>query len=600
MARKDLLIIVGSNFETVPTGMKKIYIAIIVVGVLLISGYIFLQYSLRKNGNDNNGTSSSAQTINEQQINSTSSPLNLEPLFIKKLQQMVHKGSHGLYHLSLDSLQLDVLQSTVKLVNAKLTPNTEVIDSLDKAKLLPNDIFTISFNDLFISNINLDDVITKKTIDLDVVRITNPQIEIIHNKKSYNKKADSLTLYQKLMEQVTSITVNKIIVEGGNVEMNKHTQQATSFKNINILLQNIKIDSTTQYSSNRFLFAQNARFSLNDFEVKSADNLYLYKVKSLTVLANERRIEAKNIQLVPRYGKQAFTEKLKERKERMELTLPNISVSNVDWYHLLNNEGIEADEIKINGGHVNIYLNRSLPATKSKIGSFPHQLIMNIQSPVDIKKISFKNFDIAYEEYNPKSKLSGTLTFNNTSGKATNITNTKGQKNTTLTINATTQFMNRAPLTAVIKFPLNQYKSGNFNARLTLGKIDPVALASVTKPLGLFAADKGMINKLEANIKGNNKSASGNVLLLYNDLKISLYEKEDDEKGLDKKGLIGFFANTFVIKNNNPSSKDEKPRTPEASFQRNEKAGFMNLIWKTVLVGILKTTGANPNIANKK
>ena len=85
----------------------------------------------------------------------------------------------------------------------------------------------------------------------------------------------------------------------------------------------------------------------------------------------------------------------------------------------------------------------------------------------------------------------------------------------------------------------------------------------------------------------------------YKDLKVSLYEKENDEKGLDKRGVLGLFANAFVIKNDNPQ-KNEALRVSQVEFLPNPNPGFSNLVWKTTLKGVLKTIGVNPKRANPK
>ena len=90
-----------------------------------------------------------------------------------------------------------------------------------------------------------------------------------------------------------------------------------------------------------------------------------------------------------------------------------------------------------------------------------------------------------------------------------------------------------------------------------------------------------------------------NVQVLYQDLKLSLLEKDQGKASLDKKDVTSFLANLVVLKKDNP--KDGKaPRQEQAQFRRDPNGGFMMLVWKTVLVGILKTIGAPEKLAYKK
>ena len=115
----------------------------------------------------------------------------------------------------------------------------------------------------------------------------------------------------------------------------------------------------------------------------------------------------------------------------------------------------------------------------------------------------------------------------------------------------------------------------------------------------MFHIKRGRGKELTATISGNNAGASGKILLLYNDLHIIPLEKSSKTKnGLGKKNLTSFIANSFFIKNDNPSG-NKAPRNPDCNFTRNVHSSFFNLLWKTTFVGILKTIGAPEKIAYK-
>jgi hypothetical protein len=64
---------------------------------------------------------------------------------------------------------------------------------------------------------------------------------------------------------------------------------------------------------------------------------------------------------------------------------------------------------------------------------------------------------------------------------------------------------------------------------------------------------------------------------------------------LKKKSVTSFIADTFVLKDENPS-KDGQIRKENGVFNR--KSGiFFNMVWKTTFVGILKTIGAPEKLA---
>src|SRR5690349_16837105 len=98
---------------------KKGIIILSSVGILLITGYLYLRYSVLN-----------SKTIPVDQ-SKASSPLDLRPALIAKLQQLVLDGSGGLYKLSIEKLDPDIVNATVDIVNAVLTPDSAVLAKLD-------------------------------------------------------------------------------------------------------------------------------------------------------------------------------------------------------------------------------------------------------------------------------------------------------------------------------------------------------------------------------------------------------------------------------------------------------------------------------------
>ena len=62
--------------------------------------------------------------------------------------------------------------------------------------------------------------------------------------------------------------------------------------------------------------------------------------------------------------------------------------------------------------------------------------------------------------------------------------------------------------------------------------------------------------------------------------------------------MTSFLANAFVLKKDNPK-EGESLRNVQAEFKRNPDGGFFMLVWKTIMAGALKTTGAPARMANK-
>lgn len=190
---------------------QKIFWIILIPALLIIGGYLFIRFSIQSSINkvEKSIASSAGDTTSLNQ----SSILDLRPLFIKKLQQLVTKSSNGLYALSVAGMELDVLASRVSLDNVSVVPDKEVLASLIKEAQAPNDVFTVTFKNLVIEGVNLDDAISGKTMDYKLIKLLNPVIEVHHRKRTAVKKSGE-DFSQRFLKEIQKLSINKIVIEG--------------------------------------------------------------------------------------------------------------------------------------------------------------------------------------------------------------------------------------------------------------------------------------------------------------------------------------------------------------------------------------------------
>lgn len=579
---------------------KKIFYPLLILPLLVIAAYVFIRISL------SSGTKEEAKK-GSSEIGMTSvsagSNLDLRPLLVSKLQELIKAGSNGLYTFSLDSLLIDVTQSKVTIFNAALNYDSKALQELKAKGEAPTDVFRIKLNNLHIEGLNVDEVVNKKRIDLHTIRIENPFIELYH-KEPAGKPKDQRTLYQRLMKDKNHISVKKILLKGGTlVSFNQSKKNTvTRLNQVYLFLSNVLIDSSTQFNKNRFLFSKAAHLTSKNFVQETEDKLYLFKIGALSVTSPNNTLTATNVSLDPKYDKKAFQSRIPAMKEHYKLRLSRLTGNGIEWGSLLNKEKLIGKNMVLEDGQLDVYLDRSLPPPPSKLGNYPHQLLMKIPIPVFFPDLTVKNLALSYEELNPKSGRSGKVVIDRINMTVSNLTNMSApiKANPYTRIMASGLFMRQVPLNTVFHFDLSSYMKGKFRAEVKMEAMEGSQLNSIAEPLGLFKIDKGKISGLKATITGDDQKGRGAVQLLYDGLNISLLKKNENKKGtLKEKEILGFMANRLMIKNANPA-KGKSIRTEEAYFKRDPKAGFFNLIWKTILVGMLKTIGAPSKMAKKK
>lgn len=530
---------------------------------------------------------------------------DFDQLIKDKLQSLVRNMSDSLYKLEFDSLDADVLKSQLTIWNIRLLPDTVNVEKLERNGKLPSDIFKLSLDKFVINGLNINDFISAKNIDLNVIYFREPRLEIYRRKKTdtaYDEKL--VTVYRNISRQMNSISLKNLILQNVNVlhynVKDDSIYKTTEFNRVNVQLNDILIDSVTQNDTTRFLYAKDINIALINQEFRTADSLYKIKLDSVLVNAVKKTAAVKGVYIQPRYSKEAFTKKLSHLKERYEGRCASMVFSNIDWWNIITSESFTADNLSINNSSLQIFLDRRLPPfPRSKVGNYPHQLLMKLNVPVYIRTISVSNFDLTYEEFNPNSDKPGKITFNNIDGIISNVTNEakRIKADNAMNIKSSGMLMNEVPIKAVFTFNLNKAKEGAFSVDVHLGKADARVLNTATKPLGLFTIEEGNIKSIDAQINGTNYKGTGTITFLYDDLKINALKK--DENTLKKRGLLSFIANSFVLIDSNPE-KHKKQRTEAAVYDRNIHMSFFNVIWKTILTGIMKTVGYDMGIKKLK
>ena len=499
----------------------------------------------------------------------------------------------------------DIAKGSVTFIGISLTPDSAALLHLDSMQLLPDDVYSLSAKAFYVSGLGIKDFLSSGQLDLQSVIAKDPVIDIFHKERTYNAdkrlQKDTLTLYEKLTKQLKHFSLQKLEVSNANIishQMAKK-QKTTRYNHVSIVMKEILIDSTTQYDSSRFLFAKNADISLQNFSLKTADSLYMLKCASLHIAAAARQLTATGVELMPRFDKTQFQQKLKYRQDRYVISIPKIVLSGADWWKLANEEGLAASQASLYNCSFSDFIDRSLPLRPIKMDNYPHQQIMRMTLPLNIGHVYLKNMQLKYEEFNPLSGKSGILHFGNIEADIANVTNVPAQirKNKFMTFSAKTMFMNQSPANITFKFNLAKVKTGDFSADIHVGAMDYQLINPFSEPLGLLSMKSGKIQEATGHFEGDNLKAKADFVMLYNDLYIIPLKKAADEGGdLKKKNVLGVLANLLFIKNENPDKKGNV-RKLHYEVARQEHPNFFNQLWKTLLMGIIKSIGAPEKLA---
>jgi hypothetical protein len=329
----------------------------------------------------------------------------------------------------------------------------------------------------------------------------------------------------------------------------------------------------------------NWNLSADGFSFLTDNKRYKIKFGAFDINSLDSTLHINDFLVTPQVTEEAFTKSLKYQDDLYNLKFTNINLIGVDSRKLIVEKRFEAATAELQPD-IRVFNDRTVtPNPASKVGKYPHQMLLKLKMPIHIQKLIIKNGYVAYKERGAISGETGTVFFKNINGTVSNVTNIKDviAKSNMMQLNAKALFMGVSDLQTTWKLPLDT-KNGAFNVTGEAGGFNAEALNAITEPLGMVSIRKGEINKLSFDITGTDLHANGTSTLLYDNLKIDLLKK--DSADTKKKNLMSFVAN-MLVKDKNPTNGEI--RKNEIDQERVTTKSFFYLVWKSIFAAAKKT-----------
>lgn len=528
-----------------------------------------------------------------------------KPIIKIQIRELVLNATDSLYRIDFSDVSTNFITGGASLTDVTITPDTNRYKKLVTLKRAPNNIYYIALKKLAIKNFHPRRLLQRKKLNVDVLLFDNPDVIMINKQLDFNedKHFAGKSPYDYISKYFKELKVNTVDLKNIRfkyVNNNLAVPETDSIRNLNITLKNWLIDQNSAEDESRLYLLKDVVINLNNYTFATPDSLYHINLNQLDFSASSGKLNIKSFSVVPRYNEMTFGQVIGFAKDRFNIQMSDISLEGIDLPLYVRKQELYAKEMDISNGFVEVFNNNSLPSKETaRLGGYPHQLLQKLKGQLTVKQLNLSNVDISYAEFDRDSKQKGKITFENTSGSITNITNAKKikEKNPFMFASLSTYMMGQGKLDVNFRFNL-EAKDGAFSYSGTLGQMDGQVLNRITKPLGMVEVKSGHVKKLEFNIDANDHLAKGHVDFAFNDLSVALLKKDKERDRLVKQGLISFLANAMVINSDNPNADGIFISAP-IKYERVETASFFNFIWKTLFQGIKHSVGVTVEKQNK-
>lgn len=255
----------------------------------------------------------------------------------------------------------------------------------------------------------------------------------------------------------------------------------------------------------------------------------------------------------------------------------------IDLY--FKKDSLRINSVQVEKASFNSFRDKRLPFKSGNIKLLPSALPKKLPPALIIDSIIFSNSKAIYAELDGKTHETATVSMTQLNAGFYNV------KNINLSATDSFQAVANFRLMDTIKTKLNfrQSYTDSLHGFLLSAQMDGSDLKILNPILGPLASvliKSGELDSLSMSVSGNEYNASGEMKMIYRDLKIATLNNDDKSK---KNRFRNFFANTFVIKNKNTSKKSA------IFFERMRDRSIFQYIVRIFANGISTSTGLKSN-----
>ncbi len=518
------------------------------------------------------------------------------PILAQKIRDAVLNGTDSLYKANFSKAELHILRGNIIFYNITIEPDTVVYNRMCREHRAPNNLIELHVRRLILTSIHPFKLYFRHQLDIGEVVLNDPNLHVTYklNQTKDTVINDNRTAWQKISKSLSSIHIGDVFLNDIKFKYDDYSGNKlviSELKEMSFSASDLLIDSATQKDKSRLLYCKEIIAELHNYKGKTADGLYTYKADHVKLSTLTSRLTIKGLTLEPVNAKTFFN---RTAKDRYSFQLDSLVLNHFDYlaYHRFRTFSVSS-MVASNGTFALLNNpNKVADPTADKSGSFPARALAEIKTDLRIDTAYIHNVTVTYSEYNAKSYQTGTVSFNNTSGKFLNITNNKIAlaKSNICAAQLTTHFMNRGRLNLLFNINLTDPEMP-YSYKGDLGPMNMGNLNTATMPLAMVKITDGNIKSFDFDITANSKISKGRITLLYNGLKVKLLTPDTAFNGFSGKLIESLYANIFIIKHNNPDYDGDAPRTFYVDYVRPKSSPFFKTIWNTLLTGIKPAAG---------
>ena len=515
----------------------------------------------------------------------------LEPTLRNKLHTLIIEGSDSLYTYDLGRLKANFFGGDVEVQNLHIDIDSNHYKALEEKNELPALTMQLSLQNGHIKGVGLVSILFGKKINIEEIMTRQANIRLSRHIRKNETAKDHPPLWKAIQPAIKAISIKHIKLDGVKLlYKNADTSESVKlqFDRFDAAVDDIQIDSTAAYDTARIAFAKSIFLKFHDVKFRTQDSSYKMKAEWLTYASKSKTIEMDSFKLQPTLKKAEFYKYYGVQASLYYVELNKIRFINTHIDHFIKNNIIDADTVLLQQPKFSVYLDKTQERLfKSKIGSFPHQKLLQSQSTIRIKNIIVKNASVEYTEKNAGTGQEGTLGLQGLNIAVKNATNDSDwiRQNSICTVRANGKILGNSPITASFKFYLDS-TNGRFDAEGSIRNVAAAQLNNLSVPLANTQIPSLDLHSLNFKVHAEDFTAWANVKMRYNNLSVVLRKTDEETGTTTTRKFITKLLNRYVIRPDNPGADGIEITANNVRYSRLTTQSFFGLIWKAIFAGM--------------
>ncbi|MBP4139889.1 hypothetical protein [Flavobacterium geliluteum] len=487
----------------------------------------------------------------------------------KQLPKVIHEKNKTAYNIHYEKIEVSLWWRNIYAETLLIHPKNQPKNSPKKTGIYSK-IASITIKHFNIWDLVFRDIIKAESITINKARVIlyKKNNTLINNSKSI--RTEIVEPFQKI------VAVSNIYLNDGSLDVVglQNNKPLLNIKNIILKLEGILVTDATLKEK---IPMQYKRYVL------VCDSLYykpnaFYHITIGKISTENKFLKIQNFAMLPEYDRRNFLAKLEKEKDIYTLKLDSASISKMDWGFKKDRFFLNANSVVMHHFDGNIYRNK-MPKDDLSKKQLYNSLLRKIKFPLKIDTLQILKSKLVYEEEIDFTKGPGVLNFDQFNLQATNLQSGFGLKKTDdLKIKINCLFMKTSPLNVNWSFNVLDTKD-SFHIQGTIANFDVAALTRFTQPY-MNTSFTGTFDKYHFNFYGNDTNVTGNASLIYDDLKVKLYQKKHPEKEAKLKTAIA----NLILKNDS----EEKSKKAAVAIERVPEKSFYNFLWRSIAESLKK------------